>query len=75
MHLHQVLGVILTIRDQTQLQILVLLLYHVLRLVHSFQFLSESDLYGVGVDEAHEFLIGKLEVLLDEGLHLEEGLG
>ena len=75
MHLHQVLGVILTIRDQTQLQILVLLLYHVLRLVHSLQFLSESDLYGVGVDEAHKFLIGKLEVLLDKGLHLEEGLG
>ncbi len=75
MHLHQVLGVILTIRDQTQLQILVLLLYHVLRLVHSLQFFSESDLDGVRVNEAHEFLIGKLEVLFYEGLHLEEGLG
>ena len=74
MDLLQVVRITITVRHHRHLEIVVFLFKLILSLVDGLEFLSESDLHGVLLDEGYEFLLAQLEVLLDEILHGEERL-
>lgn len=56
--LHEVLGVILTVGNERQFQIIVFLFKLIFSLVYSFEFFSQSDLYRVALCESDQFLHG-----------------
>lgn len=74
MDLLQVVRITITIRHHRHLEIVVFLFKLILSLVDGLEFLSESDLHGVLLNECYEFLLAQLEVLLYQVLHREEGL-
>jgi len=73
-HLQEVLGVIFSVGNQRELQVLVLLHDVVAFFIDEFQLLTQGDLDRVVLCELYHLLLRKLEVLLYQVLHLQQGI-